>query len=253
MNDYLKYTFSKDAPARKRLTAIVKRLSAYTTMTGKDNPKILDLGCGIGGISFPLSYLGYRVVGIDVDPQSIDECIKENTFPDATFLVGDIAVLDLKEKFDIIICSEVLEHSPQPERLLRTIGKHLNPDGIAILTIPNGYSFHELVLSRLFRRLKITALFHKLPRGIYRMLTSRPDATLNVACSHVQFFTLNRFIKLLNESRLHLVDISNQNLGLFLDWRWLKPLSWLECKLADFVPHAIARGWILVIRKEQEA
>jgi len=249
MNDYMKYTIYKDVLARKRLARVVERVSAYAAKTKKDALKILDLGCGIGGMTFPLSYLGYRVVGVDIDPQSIEACHSKNTFPNATYLVGDIAVLDLREQFDVAVCSEVLEHSTHPEHLLETISKHLNPDGIAVITIPNGYCFHELVFSRLFRRLRITTLFHKLPNRVYRILTGRPDATLNICCGHVNFFTLNKFVRLLNKCGLYLADISNQSLGLFLDWKWLSPLSWLECKLADYAPHSIAGGWVFVATK----
>lgn len=250
--DYLRHSIYKDVLARKRLTRVVEQVSAYATETRKNGLKILDLGCGIGGITFPLSYLGYKVVGVDIDQQSIEACNSKNTFPDALYLVGDIAVLDLRKRFDVVICSEVLEHSTHPERLLHAISKHLNPDGIAIITVPNGYSFYELVFSRLFQKLKITTLFHKLPNRAYQALTGSPSPyhSLNIFCGHVQFFTLSGFTRLLNEYGLHLVNISNQSLGLFLDWKWLSPLRWLECKLADYAPHHIAGGWVFVIGKK---
>jgi len=253
-DDYLRYSIYQDVLARKRLVAIVEQVSAYAAKTQKGNLKILDLGCGIGGTSFPLSHLGYQVVGIDIDARSIDECNKKNTFPTAAFLVADIAGLDLPERFDVVVCTEVIEHSAYPERLLETIHRHLEWDGISIITIPNGYSFYELVFSRLFQKLKITQLFHRLPNRVYQLLTGSPTPyhSLNIFCGHVQFFTLRKFKRLLKEGGLHLIDIENQSLGLFLDWKWLSPLRRLECKLADHVSHPIAGGWVLVINKSSK-
>ena len=248
---YLQYTPYKDVLARKRLAAVVERVSRFARETQEYHLKILDLGCGIGGMTFPLSYLGHTVVGVDVDSQSIGDCNSKNTFPNATYQVGDIANLDLAEQFDVVICSEVLEHSSQPDLILQTIRRHLAPDGIAIVTIPNGYCFYELVFSRLFQKLGITTLFHRLPSRMYRALTGSPSPyhSLNIFCGHVQFFTLRRFTRLLGECGFQLLDIGNLSLGLFLDWKWLSPLRHLECKLADFVPHAVAGGWVFIIKK----
>lgn len=241
----------KDVLARKRLAAVIERVSAYAASTAKDNLTVLDLGCGLGGIAFPLGYLGYLVVGVDIDSRSIEECNKRNTFPNATYVVADIAALDLRQQFDVVVCSEVIEHSAHPECLLETMSRHLKVDGIGIVTVPNGYSLYELVFSRLFEKLGVTRLFHKLPSKVYRALTGSPSPyhSLNIFCGHVQFFSLSRVRRLLNETGFQLVDVGNQSLGLFLDWKWLSPLRWLECTIADFVPHSLAGGWVVVVRK----
>jgi len=249
--DYMQYTIYEDVLARERLRAIIDRVSAYAEAAHQAGLRILDLGCGIGGITFPLGYLGHNVVGVDVDSRSIEECNRRNTFPNATYLVGDIENLDLGEKFDVAICSEVLEHSPRPERILETIRKHLNPNGIAIVTVPNGYSFYELVFSRLFQKLGITVLFHKLPNKMYKALTGSPSPyhSLNIFCGHVQFFTFSRFKRLLSKCGFQVLDAGNLGMGLFLDWRWLRYLKRVECKLADFVPHFLAGLWVFVLSR----
>ena len=252
---YLQYTPYRDVLAHKRLAAVVERASRFAEETGKGCLRILDLGCGIGGMTFPLSYLGHTVVGVDIDSQSIEDCKSKNTFPNATYQVGDVATLDLSRQFDVVICSEVLEHSSQPHLILQTMKKHLDPDGIAIVTIPNGYCFYELVFGRLFQKLRITTLFHRLPPKMYRALTGSPSPyhSLNIFCGHVQFFTLRRFTRLLKGCGFQLLDIGNLGLGLFLDWKWLSPLRRLECKLAEFVPHSIAGVWVFVMKRKGEA
>lgn len=254
LSDYLRYSAYRDVLARKRLTTVVERVSAYANETQKDGLKILDLGCGIGGMTFPLSYLGHRVKGVDVDPKSIEACNSQNDFSNATYLVGDIGTIDLQEKFDVVICSEVLEHSLNPKLLLQTIAKHLTQGGIAVVTVPNGYCLYELVFSRFLRRLKVVTLFHKLPKKVYTALTGSPSPyhSLNVFCDHVQFFTFSRFIRLLNECGFQLLSVGNLGLGLLLDWKWLNHLKRIECKLADFAPHTIAGGWVCVIKLNGE-
>lgn len=52
-------------------------------------------------------------------------------------LVCDITrVPEADGSFDAILCTEVLEHVPQPDRALQELGRLLRPDGYLILTAP---------------------------------------------------------------------------------------------------------------------
>lgn len=46
--------------------------------------------------------------------------------------------------FDLLLCSEVLEHVPRPDRALETLHRILRPGGIAVVTTPQRYSLMEL-------------------------------------------------------------------------------------------------------------
>ena len=48
------------------------------------------------------------------------------------------------DSFGLVLCSEVLEHVPDPERALKTLHRILQPGGIAIVTTPQRYSLMEL-------------------------------------------------------------------------------------------------------------
>lgn len=48
------------------------------------------------------------------------------------------------DSFGLVLCSEVLEHVPDPERSLKTLHRILRPGGIAIVTTPQRYSLMEL-------------------------------------------------------------------------------------------------------------
>ncbi|HWI78361.1 MAG TPA: class I SAM-dependent methyltransferase, partial [Ramlibacter sp.] len=60
-------------------------------------------------------------------------------------VVDDIQESRFKDdSFGLALCSEVLEHVPDPERSLQTLYRIVQPGGIAIVTTPQRYSLMEL-------------------------------------------------------------------------------------------------------------
>jgi SAM-dependent methyltransferase len=101
--------------------------------------RILDAGCGSRGrVDFgPDSHL----VGIDISREQLDR----NTSIDEKIL-GNIESYPLPEAdFDIVICWNVLEHVPHPERALHNLMTSVRPDGLLILRFPNVRSIKGLV------------------------------------------------------------------------------------------------------------
>lgn len=87
----------------------------------KVNPEnIIDLGCGEGFLENFLLKKRYKakITGVDINPNSIKYAQKNN--PGVKFLVDDIFNLKIKEKFDLALMLEVLEHLSQPEKALKT-------------------------------------------------------------------------------------------------------------------------------------
>ena len=106
--------------------------------------RILDAGCGQGRVGGYLAKAGHQVVGVDVDPYLIDEAKRQ--FPDATWLVGDLAQLphvlddglentphgDTASAFDVIICPGNVLTFVAPEdrtKVLQGFAAALNPEG----------------------------------------------------------------------------------------------------------------------------
>jgi SAM-dependent methyltransferase len=70
--------------------------------------RILDAGCGPGRVGAELARRGHDVVGVDVDPVLI--AAAEADHPGATWVVGDLAELDLAGDgiapgFDVVVCA----------------------------------------------------------------------------------------------------------------------------------------------------
>lgn len=105
------------------------------------NISILDLGCGVGTLSFYIAQHGCEVLGLDVSRRAINLC-KENAkqldLVDKTeFLAGDFTTMNLKRKFDLILFSEVIEHLKDDKGALSKIYKLLKIKGFLILSTPS--------------------------------------------------------------------------------------------------------------------
>jgi len=86
----------------------------------KENFMILDAGCGQGYLSKKCAYKNCRIYGIDISFNYLKIAINRNN--SGVFIQGDILNLPFKDKsFDILVCSEVLEHIPDPEKSLEEI------------------------------------------------------------------------------------------------------------------------------------
>lgn len=146
------------------------------------NESILDVGCGEG---FTLSELkkngiGKRLEGIEYIQEALD--IGKKLFPDFTFKKGDIYRLPYKDNtFDIVVCTEVLEHLDKPKdalkELQRVSKKHL------ILSVPNEpyFTFQRIIRGK--------NLFH---------LGAHPE--------HIQWWTHSAFLTFLVKNGLKVMD-----------------------------------------------
>jgi SAM-dependent methyltransferase len=103
---------------------------------------LLDLGCGSGYYAEALVAAGARVVPTDLG-------LWQATDPPAGLVISDALALCFADgSFDGVFCSNLLEHTPDPERLLAEIERILRPGGWAWVSWCNWYSpwgGHEIV------------------------------------------------------------------------------------------------------------
>lgn len=74
------------------------------------NSKVLDVGCGNGSLTFDLSKKAKKVVGIDLNQKYLEKAKDKNKAENIDYILGDAINYDFKEKFDVVILSNVLEH-----------------------------------------------------------------------------------------------------------------------------------------------
>ena len=107
--------------------------------------KCLDVGCGGGILSEPMSRLGAIVTGIDASKTAIESAVyhSRKSRLDIDFKcmsTGDLiksSKSSLDNQFDIIIASEVIEHVNNRDLFLSDISKLCKPGGLVIFTTIN--------------------------------------------------------------------------------------------------------------------
>lgn len=117
----------------------------------KPNDKVLDFGCGDGVYEslLPKKLLKSAMFyGVDISQEQLKKA------KDLFFKSSLISDLDPKTNypdnfFDVVICSEVLEHVFFPETIIAEISRVLKRKGLLILTVPN-YGSLQIRLSSLF-------------------------------------------------------------------------------------------------------
>ena len=115
--------------------------------------RVLDAGSGTGRVGGFLAAAGHAVVGVDGDPVLVAEA--ERQHPGATWLVGDLAELDLPargvpEPFDVVLCAgNVMTFLAESTRVevLRRMRAHVAPDGRAAIGFGagRGYPFEDFL------------------------------------------------------------------------------------------------------------
>ncbi len=99
--------------------------------------KVVDVGCGTGHL---LQFLSDKFkfksgTGLEYSPEAIR--IARRLFPSFDYHEYDVNN-PWKENYDLVLCTEVLEHLLHPEIALTNIINMLGEEGKALITVPNG-------------------------------------------------------------------------------------------------------------------
>lgn len=102
------------------------------------NKRVLDIACGIGRGSFLLASDGKarEVVGCDFDKRSIEYALIRNKFPTINYFVNDAQKFNDKNKYDLIVSFETIEHLPNASIFLECMQAVLADSGYLIISTP---------------------------------------------------------------------------------------------------------------------
>lgn len=132
--------YEKDGYARLRLEQYTDLLKPVI----KSTTKILEIGCYTADI---LDFLPENInyTGIDFDADAIK--IAKQKGGRVFFVNLEKEEIKLSEKYDIIICTEVLEHLIDPSRLMRKIKTLLTKEGYILISLPNENTIYHRIMS----------------------------------------------------------------------------------------------------------
>jgi len=102
--------------------------------------RVLDIGCGLGICMKALAPRSKEMIGLDVYP------VGKKVNPDL-----DIRQFDLNSgklpfddnTFDLVVATEVIEHTHYPHFVLKEIKRVLRVDGYACISLPNAYNIYN--------------------------------------------------------------------------------------------------------------
>lgn len=239
-------------------------------------PVALDIGCGTGIQSMRLAQLGYRVVGVDIADQLVEQARRKlmaKGYQDAEFYVLDAQKLPFPDDYADCVncCGPTLSFIPDWRKALQEMSRCLKPGGKLLLEVEGKWTFDifwELASSIGGNFLKYdedfkTAISHfKPPWNVGHMLTysfkletgesvsmplklfasSELRTELASVGLHQDFrWGLHSITNLIPSTILHDADPSDR-----LVW-WFRRLAALEARVNDRLPFNAFGCSLLVI------
>lgn len=108
-----------------------------------EGASVLNLGAVGGGMEQPdwihrrIDEISSRTVGVDIHEPGIERAVELGF----DMRYGDVTNLDLgDETFDVIFAGELIEHLDCVRGMFSSAARHLNPDGVMLITTPNAFS-----------------------------------------------------------------------------------------------------------------
>lgn len=126
-----------------RLQDITAEFAPY-----RQTNKLLDLGCGAGGLLKAARNHGWQAQGLDVSQHAANHVremgfeVFEGELHDAQFPSGH---------FDVVTAAELLEHISEPRALLEEVARILRPGGLFWTTTPHARGISARVLGLKWR------------------------------------------------------------------------------------------------------
>ena len=118
---------------------IIKTFKLNYIRTPLKNIKILDVGCGGGLLSEPMCRLGANVTGIDASDRNIQvaKLHSRNNNLKINYFCSSPEKFNVKDKFDVILNMEIVEHVEDVNFFLKSCSKLLKKNGIMFVATLN--------------------------------------------------------------------------------------------------------------------
>ena len=121
----------------------VTELAHYSIIVGyfaalRPGGSVLDVGCGSGVLHRHLARVGYRrYVGVDGSEEAL-AAARQEAGDNARFVCGSADRYAPDEPFDAVVFNEILYYLDDPVGTVQRYARHLNPEGIVLISIFRG-------------------------------------------------------------------------------------------------------------------
>ena len=180
---------------------IIKSFNIDQKKNPLNNIKILDIGCGGGLLSEPMCRLGAKVTAIDASKKNISVAkfhAKKNNL-EINYICTSPEKLKVKDKFDVILNMEIVEHVEDVNLFLTTCSKLLKKDGVMFVATLN-----KTLKSYIFGIVGAEYVLRWLPIGTHEW---------------EKFVTPQELISILKKNNLNLEKIDGMKYNLLTD-KW---------------------------------
>lgn len=196
----------------------------------KPHHTVVDVGCGDGGFIGFVASRGAEVIFIDQDEAKLartEARIKSSRARAYRAIVSDCDPIPLEDGVgDLVICTEVLEHVPDPVKFLDEVIRVAKPGAQLLISVPDSRS--EQFVS-----------------------ATAPPECFQVP-NHIRIYTAEAFEQLVLDAGLEIE--SHQFTGCF--WSIFWPLSWMTCEPGGGLPidnpHPIIDHWVRLWQEVQQ-
>lgn len=209
------------------------KLLKLATLESKQTKVCLDIGCAAGFLAGELTQVGWKVIGIEPDPQAA----KQAALICKVVLnqrIEDVNFSKLKP-FHAVVLGDVLEHLAEPEKILDSIHSSLDDDGFILISIPN-------VANITVRTALLFGNFNYTSRGIL-------DYT------HLRFYTKKTVLALIRECKFEIqkIQVTPVPIELFMSFLLRKRLRFILRFfdiLTSIFPKILGYQFIILAKKQ---
>lgn len=220
---------AKRGVSNMELIEFKKMYDNYWRIVGKPNPQytarmcvvvemiqsgnivdnMLEVGCGVGFLTRLISKRAKNIVAFDISINAIRRARNLVDIPE--YVLADCRYLPFRDYvFDMAVASEIIEHIPRPERMLKELHQVIRRKGCLVISTPN----RRRIGQRLAKLVRIV-----LPLG-----------------QHLQEYDLNEFTKQVSDASFEIISLKTDYIGFALPTRKLS-VYFGSKRLARYFPN----------------
>ena len=195
----------------------------------KAGMRILEIGCGEGGVLKAFVNKECEGVGVELDAPRVVDANKFLTEDIAAgrlrFVVKDIYEVDVKKDFnglfDIIVLKDVIEHIHDQAKLIGWMKNFLKPGGIVFFGFPPWYmpfGGHQQICKSRISRLPY---IHLLPKGMYKwVLRNRKENVEEMMEIRDTGISIERFEKICKKEGYTIFHAGHYLINPIYEWKF---------------------------------